>query len=120
MAVKTYKSWIYTADDATEYAVRVADYISSQVDGSSNPKIGGTQAPPGLPVRPKTLKMRHVLVASVTNGVYRKVPVMAIDADLWVTAASTIQLNLGQPTVLTTFTRYGLEGERTRHERKTT
>lgn len=118
MAARTFTPWQYTADSGQVFAINVADYINSQVDGSANPKIGGAQADAtDIPDKGK-LRPRCALMQDPVSKTYRRVPVMDVDADLWVTANATLQLFVGNPPVLTTFNKYGTEGERSRHKRK--
>jgi hypothetical protein len=115
VAAKTFTPWTYTADDGSDYVVRVADYISAQEDLSENPLIGGEQAVQGTPNLPVSLVMRAALVFDPVSKTARRVPCMDTTCELWTAADATIQLNVGQPPVLTDFNKYGSEGERSRH-----
>ena len=117
MPAKTFTPWQYTADDGTVYKTRVVDYINSQMH-TDNPKIGGAQATASNLPKPRSLKMRTALVYDAVSGTSRRVPCMSTTAYLWATADATIEVDTGQPTVLTEFTKYGSEGERSRHDKK--
>jgi len=114
MPARDMKVWTYTDDNGDSYRIGVGGWIASQVNGSSIPKIGGSEADTDSKKFPRGLKPRKAKVYDAVSGTRRNVVCMDTTCDLWATPGTTIQLNLGQPGVLTTFTRYGVTGERGR------
>lgn len=111
MAAKNFITWKYTSDDGHTYRRRVASYISGQLNGSSEPLVGGEQADTNDLKWPRGFKPRVAKVFDAVSGTSREVVCFTNDCDLYTVAGQTIQVNVGQPTVLTTFTRYGIRGE---------
>lgn len=111
MAARDLKTWKYTTDDGKTYRRRVVSYISSQLNGSSAPKVGGEQADTNDYKWPRGFKPRRAKVYDAVSGTSREVVCFEKTCDLYTVAGTTIQLNVGQPPVLTTFTRYGIVGE---------
>lgn len=118
MGVKAFIPWTYTADDGNQYRVNVVNYITTQLDGTSAAKIGGQQATTDVLPMPASMKMRTALVFDAVSGTSRRVPCMTVTCDLWTNKDATVQLDYGHPTVMTTFNKYGTEGERSRHSKK--
>lgn len=112
MAAKTFKVWKYTTDDNKTYRKRLATYIATQVNGSSAVKVGGEQADTNDYKWPRGFTPRKAKVFDAVSGTSREVVCFDNTCDLFAVAGTTIQLNVGQPPVLTTFTRYGIVGER--------
>lgn|SRR5512146_373395 len=115
MAENTSTPWTYVSDEGDTYKTRVKDYISSQQDAGLVAKIGGAAATVDDLAKPRSLRMRCVLVYNAIEKVTRRVPCMTTTADLWVNGG-TIQLLHNMPPILTTFTVYGREGEKDRHD----
>lgn len=114
MPARDIKNWEYTDDNGNVYRRGAGAWIVSQVNGSSAVKVGGAAADTNSLKWPSSLKPRVAKVYDAVSGTRRNVVCFDTTCDLWAVAGTTIQLNLGQPSVLTTFTRYGVSGERGR------
>ncbi len=108
------KAWIYTDDEGNSYVRRVAAYLTTQLDGSGNPVIGGRAytGTPVLPPFPRSIKPRHV-TAMAAGYRPRQVVCMTADAPLYTGAVTTVQLHDGNGTSYAA-TRNSAEGEKRR------
>jgi len=110
------KAWIQSLIHRAETTTTVRDtaYLSSQLDGSGNPSIGGSAytGSPVLPPFPRSIKPRHVTVMAA-NQHARTVTCMTPNAPLFTGAVSTVTLHNGDGTSYTA-TRNSAEGERRR------
>lgn len=108
------KAWVYTDDEGNQYVRRVAAYLTTQLDGSGNPIIGGAAytGSPVLPPFPRSIKPRHVTVLA-PNQKPRQVTCMTPNAPLFVGSVTSVTLHNGDGTSYSG-TRNSAEGERRR------
>lgn len=92
------RRWTYTAKGGVTYRLRATAAIVSQVDGSSNVKVGGSAAAVTVPLPPRGFKPRRVYVHNDANNVTRAVVAYEDDAPIC-TAGETINLQYGDTSI---------------------
>ena len=99
-------AYVYTADNAQDFQLGVAQYIAAQLDAGSDPIIGGHNqlGTETLYQLPNGLTPRGVVVSNAA-GKKRFVACMTEDAPLFTGAVGTINLQDGAG-VITAYTRY--------------
>lgn len=93
MAARDLKPWTYTTDTGGDYVRRSDAFIHTQVDGSSNVKVGGASAASLTPYVsfPRGWRPRRAYVSS-TDGYKGSVVVYDTSAPLWGASPPTINL----------------------------
>lgn len=109
MALRDMRAWEYTDNNGDVWNVGVPLAYTTQLDGGSNPKIGGQAATVKRPPPDPRLKLRHVS-ASAADGSVRTIVVMEDDAALFAKGA-TIDLFQGGGGTAVTYTVDKLFGE---------
>lgn len=105
------RPWTYTSDAAEEYSRGVDKFVSDQVNGGSDPLIGGTAITTGSKPRiPSGLKPRGVRVANAA-GKKRFVTCFTADAPLFASTSTSVNLKDGAG-VSSAYSVYARVGER--------
>jgi hypothetical protein len=99
-------AWKYTDDEGNFYRLRAKKAITDQLNGSSDPKVGGEAADQSIALPPRGFRPRKRYVTY--NGLIRSVVCYDTTCDLWAVANTTVSLQTAGDTQSFTATKMRL------------
>ena len=97
MAARDFIPWRYTDDNGVTYVRRADKFITDQLDGGGDPKVGGSSAAGLSPYEemPRNLRPRYVAGKEASTGYVGKVVIYDPAVFLALTPATTINVRDG-------------------------
>lgn len=105
--------FVYTANDATEYSVKIRKFYGTVTNEADNaPALGFGEQDLTKPLMPVGMKMRLVYVQDPTGGSRRAIPVGSQDCDVWDGTDDTLKVDYSGVSGTTPFNIVNFRGER--------